>query len=55
MSNMSYCRFENTLRDLKDCHHALQDCRDEEMNSSEIKARQRLISLCRDIAEEFDY
>lgn len=23
MSNMSYCRFQNTLSDLSDCHHSL--------------------------------
>jgi len=28
MSNMSYCRFQNTLRDLQDCHDALEDLRD---------------------------
>lgn len=25
MSNMSYCRFENTLTDLKDCLRALEN------------------------------
>lgn len=25
MANMSYCRFENTLNDLRDCLNALQD------------------------------
>ncbi len=25
MGNMSYCRFENTYGDLRDCYDALQD------------------------------
>ena len=30
MSNMSYCRFENTIHDLYDCMSALEEARDEE-------------------------
>lgn len=28
MSNMSYCRFQNTLGDLQDCYEALGDMED---------------------------
>ena len=45
--NMSYIRFENTLLDLRDCYHHMDD---EELNKTEIMAREDLINLCIDIA-----
>lgn len=48
MSNMSYCRFENTLRDLEDCSEHLDD---ENLSKYEQRARERLIELCREIGE----
>jgi hypothetical protein len=58
MSNMSYCRFENTYRDLLDCYHALQDSdsfplADSDMSESEGKAMHRLIELCGKIVDTF--
>ena len=50
MPNMSYCRFENTLRDLEDC---LENMDDKELSEYEEKARKRLIELCADIAEDY--
>jgi len=26
MANMSYCRFENTVNDMRDCISAIQEC-----------------------------
>ena len=49
MSNMSYCRFQNTLGDLRDCEDAL----DEELSPDEARARRLLIELCARIAEDF--
>lgn len=50
MGNMSYCRFRNTLEDLRDCNEHL----DEELNSAEeIKARDKLLDLCKDIAIDY--
>lgn len=49
MSNMSYCRFINTLHDLNDCYENM----DEELSEEEAKARKRLIRLCRDIADDY--
>lgn len=49
MSNMSYCRFRNTLEDLKDCFEHLHE---EGLFDEEERARKQLIKLCRDIAEE---
>ena len=51
MSNMSYCRFENTVDDLADCYEHIND---ELNNKAEIRARERLISICKDIAAEFE-
>ena len=52
MANMSYCRFQNTLSDLEDCHDHIDD---PVASSNEQKARQRLIELCKDIAAEFKH
>ncbi len=51
MSNMAYCRFENTVGDLEDCYDHLND---EDLSEHEAKARIRLINLCIDIAKEQD-
>lgn len=51
MSNMSYCRFENTLEDLVDCHEALGE--EGTLSASEKKARKGLIELCKDIVNDF--
>lgn len=49
MSNMSYCRFRNTLADLRDCAEHLNESLDLE---EEEKARAKLIELCRRIAND---
>lgn len=56
MSNLSYCRYENTLRDLQDCQNALRsDEYDvEELSASEFNAMTRLIELCGEIYHEFE-
>ena len=47
---MSYCRFENTLKDLKDClHHLMED----DVSESEEEARIELIKTCVDIALDY--
>ena len=51
MSNMSYCRFRNTLSDLRDCYDAIDD----DCSEDEKEARLRLIRLCVDIAEDYGY
>jgi len=50
MPNMSYCRWENTWRDLKDCHEVLHDV--EDLSDTERQARENLIELCHRIVEE---
>ena len=45
MGNMSYCRFENTLRDLQDCIMALED-NELESGGSEMNAAMQMIETC---------
>lgn len=51
MGNMSYCRFENTLEDLRDCYEAMGDDIDDKR---EARCRLKLYDLCRDIISEYD-
>lgn len=55
MANMNYCRFENTLSDLSDCEDALSsgEAFDGDMSEREAKARDRLIAMCRSIADDY--
>lgn len=45
MSNMSYCRFRNTLTDLRDCAENMDKC-----EGDEEKARLKMIAVCVNIA-----
>lgn len=59
MGNMSYCRFENTYKDLQDCQEALQGYGSlqeafEEVNQYEKRYVKRLVELCKDIVDEFE-
>jgi uncharacterized protein with ParB-like and HNH nuclease domain len=49
MPNMSYCRFENTYPDLKDCYQAMFD----DLEGSEFRYRARLIDLCKNIVDAY--
>lgn len=51
MSNMGYCRFENTLPDLMDCYEHIND---DDLSDREIKSRRRLLELCALIASEYE-
>ena len=44
-----YCRFENTLADLRDCFEHLHDG---DLSESEEAAREELIEYCRQIVDE---
>ena len=51
MGNMSYCRFENTLADMRDCLYALEDGLDAgELSEYEISALQDFADTARQIA-----
>ncbi len=55
MANMSYCRFENTYRDLLDCYDFLITKNFNELSESEKKYAFDLIKLCWDISEDFSH
>ena len=47
---MSYCRFENTWRALKDCTEHMDDS---ELSAGENRYRELLLGLIRDIALDY--
>lgn len=51
MGNMGYCRFTNTLEDLRDCQEHISD---DDLSLEEHKARKKLVELCKQIGEEED-
>jgi len=57
MGNMSYCRFENTANDLKDCVWALndEDIRQGDLGNYEIRGLKDLLDYARDIVRMEDY
>jgi len=50
MSNMSYCRFRNTLGDLRDCYYNMDD---DDLSEDESIAKISLLELCNEIANEY--
>jgi len=48
MSNMSYCRWQNTLEDLRDCAGHIHDT----LTGEEARARAFLLQLAADMLEE---
>ena len=50
MSNMGYCRFRNTLSDLRDCEDNMDE---DDLSEEETKAREAIIKLCTRIAEDY--
>ena len=54
MSNMSYCRFRNTLSDLADCEEALHDEAFDELDEDEQRACQRMYKLCKQFIETYE-
>lgn len=55
MSNMSYCRFENTARDLQDCVAAMEDANsleDLDLSKYELMAFHEMFNIARDFLAE---
>ena len=53
---MSYCRFENTLADMRDCLNALEDGLDaEELSGYEVSALRNFAETAYQIAKFDDY
>ena len=47
MANMSYCRFENTARDLRDCVYAIENGEHtDDLSSYEKDGLEELLDLC---------
>ena len=51
MPNMSYCRFDNTLADLRDCYEHMDD---DDLSEEEERARQKLITLCLNLGGDYE-
>lgn len=57
MSNMSYCRWENTSNDLQDCFNSLCDVHNlkvwfEELSESEQMGFRNIMALAKDFVNE---
>ena len=50
MPNMSYCRFENTYKDLLQCLSAMN----EPLSEDEQAYKRRLVDVCKEIIEEYE-
>jgi hypothetical protein len=50
MANMSYCRFQNTVGDLRDCYDNWDD---EDLSEEEVRAQRSLMRLCQDIVADY--
>ena len=54
MSNMSYCRFQNTRLDLQDCIDAINGGEINDLSRDEQRAFVNLIMQCKEVAENFE-
>jgi len=54
MSNMAYCRFQNTKDDLRECYDWLAENDPRELAEEEQKAFKRLVKLCRSIVDNYE-
>lgn len=55
MSNMSYCRFENTSSDLSDCVYAMEEASDLpelRLSPTELQSMKWMRELCEKFLEE---
>lgn len=56
MGNMSYCRFENTARDLADCVEAINNGEIYELSSDyEVDGLRNLLRLAQDVLDNESY
>jgi len=54
MSNMSYCRFHNTVADMEDCVEALEETGIESLSESEIEKAKHLYELAQQYIEIYE-
>ena len=55
MGNMSYCRFENTARDLQDCVNAIDRGETDELNEYELEGLEEILFLAQEIVDDHDF
>ena len=55
MANMSYCRFENTARDLGDCVRALLQGETEDLNQYELNGLAKILEYAHEIVQSESY
>ena len=55
MGNMSYCRFENTANDLRDCVNAINRGETDELNEYEKSGLAEILKLSEYIVDMEDY
>jgi hypothetical protein len=51
MGNMSYCRFENTAADLRDCLEAIQRNDTNDLSNFEISGLKAIMEMAHDLIE----
>ncbi len=49
MGNLSYCRFQNTARDLADCVEAIECDEIQDLDPQELNGLKKLLELSQDI------
>ena len=54
MSNMSYCRFQNTSMDLGDCLDALENHWDLDLSTDEVNGLENLLADAKNIVDMED-
>lgn len=52
---MSYCRFENTARDLRDCVNAIRRGEYDELNDYEVEGLEEILFLAQEIVDDHDF
>ena len=55
MGNMSYCRFENTANDLRDCVNAIRRGEYDELNDYEVEGLKEILHLAQLIIDDHDF
>tara|TARA_B100000287_G_scaffold153202_1_gene144781 strand:+ start:143 stop:346 length:204 start_codon:yes stop_codon:yes gene_type:complete len=54
MGNMSYCRFENTAADLRDCLNAIHRGDTDDLSNYEIDGLKSIMRMAHDLVEMED-
>jgi len=55
MGNMSYCRFENTARDLRDCLNAIRNGETDDLSSYEVDGLIDIQMMAKEIVNMEDH